>query len=126
MKALQIVESAYRANVEEQDDPVLWLTRAMRNAGAELGVLLRGSAVNYAVADQDAGGIAIGGVTQTQPPQPAVDLGALIGQSVPVYVVDDDLAVRGIARGALIDGITTLAAAELPALLDRYDRVWHW
>jgi len=36
MHMLQIVESAYRATLEEQDDLVLWMTHAMRSAGAPL------------------------------------------------------------------------------------------
>ncbi len=42
MKVLQIVETAYRATTEEQDDTVIWISHAMRGASAELGVLLAG------------------------------------------------------------------------------------
>lgn len=126
MKALNIIETAYRATIEEQDDTTVWITHAMKNAGADLGVLLRGNAVNYGVRGQDASGLALGGIRQTQPPHLEDDIEQLVEKGVAVYYVEDDLTTRGIAAGDLVPGLRAVAYGKLPALFEQYDRVWHW
>lgn len=126
MKALQIIETAYRATIEEQDDTIVWLSHAMKGAGGDLDVLLRGDAVNYAVPGQNASGFAIGTWRQTQPPSLDEDIAGLIAKGVEVFVVREDAADRGLDGRPLVDGTNLLALCELPGLFDRYDQVWHW
>jgi hypothetical protein len=126
MKTLCIVGTAYRATLEEQDDTVLWITAAMRGAGGELAVLLRGSAVNYAVPSQDASGLAFGDLRQTQPPLIARDLMHLMEKGVPVHYVQDDVAERGIGAAGLIEGLQPVRASALPQFFENFGRVWHW
>jgi sulfur relay (sulfurtransferase) DsrF/TusC family protein len=126
MKVLQIVETAYRATTEEQDDTVIWFAHAMRGAGAELGVLLAGNAVNYVTADQDASGLTLGTWRQTQPPTLAPDLASLMRKDVPVYCVKEDLADRGLLEGKLLEGIVLMSRAQMPRLFSEYDQVWRW
>ncbi len=126
MRVLNIIESAYRATLEEQDDTIVWITHAMKGAGADLHVLLRGNAVNYAVQGQDASGLAFGDWRQTQPPRLAEDISGLIGKGVEVYVVEEDLAQRGLLNGDLIAGLKPVSRDGRPGLLASYDQVWHW
>ena len=126
MKALQVIRSAYRCTIEEQDDPAVWIARAMKGAGADLGVLLRGNAVSYAVRGQDASGLSFGGRPQTRPPRMDHEVEAIVAGGTPVYFVREDLEARGIEEAALVSGVRALGAAELPALLEEYDQVWHW
>lgn len=126
MKALQIIETAYRATLEEQDDTVVWITHAMKGAGGDLDVLLRGNAVNYALRGQDASGLAFGDWRQTQPPRLADDIAGLIGKGVEVYYVQDDAAARGISESAFIEGLKPVARSGIAELLGAYDQVWHW
>lgn len=126
MKALNIIESAYRATVEEQDDTIVWLSHAMKGAGADVDVLLRANAVNYAVKGQDAAGLAFGAWQQTQPARIDHDLASLIGKGATVYAVAEDLGDRGLEGIPLIEGLKPIRMEELPELLHAYDRVWHW
>jgi sulfur relay (sulfurtransferase) DsrF/TusC family protein len=126
MKVLNIIESAYRATIEEQDDTVVWLSHTLKAAGADLGVLLRGNAVNYAVRGQDAAGLAFGAWRQTQPPRIANDIAALPGKGVAVYVLAEDLAERGLEAGDLVPGLERVTRDSLPSLFAAHDQVWHW
>ena len=126
MKVLQMISCAYRATIEEQDDTILWLTQAMKAAGADLDVLLTGNAVNYALKGQDASGLEIGDWRQSQPPRIDDDLERMIGKGIAVLAVADDLAERGLADASLVNGVRRIPRAELARLMAGYDRVWRW
>ncbi len=126
MKALNVIETAYRATLEEQDDTVVWLTHAMKGAGAELDVLLRGNAVNYAAKTQEIGRLAFGERVQKNGPRLAEDIAGLIGKEIDVYIVAEDLADRGLAAADLIDGLKEVSRDDLAMLFDGYDHIWHW
>jgi len=126
MKALNVVGSAYRGTLEEQDDTIVWITHAMKGAGADLDVLLRGSAVNYASKAQEVPALSFGARKQKNSPRIAEDVAGLIGKGITVYVLDEDLAERGLSDADLIDGLTHVRRAEVPGLFDGYDHVWAW
>jgi sulfur transfer complex TusBCD TusB component (DsrH family) len=126
-KTLNIVESAYRAVMEEQDDTILWLLAAMQGAGAEHTVVLRGNAVNYAVAGQGAPGLSIGGWKQSQAPRMLDDVIDLIdNRNIPVFVIEEDLIARGIERDELIPGVELLSLKMLSKRMAEYEIVSHW
>ena len=126
-KTLNIVESAYRAVMEEQDDTILWLLAAMQGAGAEHTVVLRGNAVNYAVAGQGGPGLTVGEWKQTEAPRMDRDVMDLMEKrKIPVYVVAEDIADRGIERGELVSGVQLLSRTALPGLFADYALVNHW
>ena len=125
-KTLQIIESAYRGTLEEQDDTVVWITHAMKGAGGVFDVLLRGNAVNYAVKAQDASGLAFGAKRQTQPPRLAEDVAKFADKGVTVLAVAEDIAERGLERGDLIATVKPVSRSELAALFEAYDLIWHW
>jgi len=125
-KILNIVETAYRATIEEQDDTVLWLTHMLKNAGADISVLLRANAVNYAVKGQDASGLAFGESKMTHPPEIDKDVEKMIQKGVPVYLVEQDVNERGLSDADFVAGINKVKREALPELIDQHDQVWHW
>ena len=126
MKTLQVIETAYRATVEEQDDTIVWLTHAMKGAGGEFGLLLTGNAVCYALQEQRPPALALGGWTQSHAADPAADVASLAAKGVRVYAVEEDLEERGLLDAQLLDALTVVPRAKLPVLLDEYPRVWKW
>ena len=125
-KVLCILETAYRGTLEEQDDAALWFTHSLKNAGGDMGVLLRGNAVNYAITDQDPTGITIGKIEIERPLHPERALLDMKAAAIPVRVVREDVEERGIPIERVVKSVELVNRAELPGLLSQYDQVWHW
>lgn len=122
---LSIIDSAYRATIEEQDDTAVWFTHVMKNGGADVSILLRGDAVNYAVINQNATGLRFGN-RPVKGPDMVRDIKAVVEKKIPLFVVADDLAERGIPASQLIPGIEQIQRGGIAKLIDAHDRILSW
>ncbi len=125
-KILSIVEVAYRGTIEEQDDTVLWFSHILKNSGADISVLLKSNAVNYALRGQDASGLVFGSHKVPRSPQIDRDLMKMIEKGVPVYFVEEDAKERGISPADLIPGVQSITRRQVPEFLDGYGKIWNW
>jgi sulfur relay (sulfurtransferase) DsrF/TusC family protein len=126
-KTLNVVERAYYATLEEQDDVALWFALAMKVQGnLDQSVLLRGNAVNYLLKTQDAGGLKIGDIALDPPPKIVEDLDLLRMKGIALYAVEEDLAARGVPRDRMAAGVEVIRKAEIPRLFGAHDRIYYW
>jgi len=126
-KILTIVECAYRATIEEQDDTVLLFTHMMAaQGGADLALLLRGNAVNYLSRKQHVDVLHFGEAVLGNPPRLADDVEALMKRNVPVYYVEEDAGERGLEKSDFIAGAKAVSRAGLARFVAGFERVFHW
>ncbi len=125
-KVLSIVDTAYRATLEEQDDTAVWFTHILGQGGADITILLTGNAVNYAVRGQQPPALSFGTAAIDFPPRLDQDLLKAVQTGVKLTLLRDDADIRGIPADALIPEAEQISRDQLAEFVDGFDLVWHW
>lgn len=123
---LSVIDTAYRAAQEEQDDAGLWFSAACQNAGVDVDILLTGNAVNYAVPGHRENSLLLGGGTVPHPFDPAKDIERMASKGVSFYLIREDAEERGIDPASLIGSVEPIARAQLADFIGEYENIWHW
>ncbi len=125
-KILNIVSQGFRAIYEEQDDTILWLVHAMKNAGSDVSILLQGSAVTYIDTAQECPKLTLGTWKQSNPPNIIHDMEAMIAKGISFYYVEDDALARGVPAERIVKGIKAVKTTEIPGLFHKFDLIHQW
>ena len=126
MKILSVVDTAYRATLEEQDDTSIWFNHACKNNGAPIDILLTGNAVNYGIKDQDPKPLLFGGAGVHYPNKFHEDLENFAATGARVFYIGEDADQRGIDGDNLTGCLEKISRSDLADLVDTYDQIWHW
>lgn len=126
-KVLSVIDTAYRATQEEQDDAGLWMTAAAKNAGVEdVTVLLTGNAVNYAVKEIDLDPMTLGGGSVPHPFDAAGDIQRMADKGIEFFLIREDAEERGIDPDTMLSCVEAISRSQLAGFVDGYDSIWHW
>ena len=125
-KILSVVDTAYRATLEEQDDTSLWFNHACLNAGASIDILLTGNAVNYSVTSQNPRPVTIGQSRISQPNKFDEDLKSLGRSGAKIFYIVEDANERGINPSSIVSCVEGIKRSQLANLIDGYAHIWHW
>lgn len=125
-KVISVINSAYRASLEEQDDAGLWFSAAVQNAGANVDVLLTGNAVNYGLTTHAKDAVQIGGGVIPFPMDPCANIAKMRGNGSACFYVKEDAEERGLSASDLDGDIKAMSRAEVADFLENYSDIWHW
>jgi hypothetical protein len=125
-RVLSVIDSAYRACQEEQDDAGLWFSAAVKNAGVNMTILLTGNAVNYAVEGSSETPFTVAGGRIEHPFVPAHDLERMSRTGVEIFLLREDAEERGLDVDSLLGVVTVIPRSRLAGLFGQYDSIWHW
>ena len=121
---LAIVERGYRGCVEVQFCDLGYLARGLRVQLGGLDVVLRGSAVTFALAGKFDRVLRLGDTAVDTLADQRRSLHGLIADGADVYVDEPDLRSLGLSADRLVPGVTCLDTTAMAANWPDYEGVW--
>lgn len=124
---LVIIEDGYRGSIESQFVDMLYFIREMNRQfdkiDSGVDVVLRGSAVTYAVPGP-VPSIRVGDRKVDTLTDPHESLRRLIGEGAKVRVEEDDLRTLGLTKDDLLDNVELVSSNETALFWKDYRHVW--
>lgn len=124
MTTLAIVERSHRGTIEQQYAHVLWLVHSL-HAQAPMVLLLRGSAVSYAVDGVRAGPLRLGDQPWGTFPDYQEAIDRLHADGAAVLVCTASLDRFGLGDRPLIAGIKPVNAMEIASVAAGCAAIWY-
>jgi hypothetical protein len=121
---LVVLERGYRGTAEVQFSDLLYVCRGLHRQLGGLDLVLRGSAVTFAVDAAPVPPLRIGGRELDATPDPRASLRGLLAGGVRAWVDEEELGRRGFRTDRLISGVVPGGLTALTALWPDYQRVW--
>jgi hypothetical protein len=121
-RVLAIIERGYRGALEKQFFDELYLATELHRQLGGLDILLRGSAVGYAVDAGPVPAVRLGNLTVDTLTDPREGLKTLLAAGVGVLVEEPDIAALGAAR-PLVEGVRLTPAGHTAGRWDDYRMV---
>lgn len=125
-KVLVIFEKPIYLSFEPMDPHLFATALGVVDTPLEISLLLKDSAVTYAVADQTVSAKILGQEIMGEDTSPGRMLSFMIEHGASIRVVREHLEERGLAPGNLVNGISIVEEKETVDLIAEHDSVVVW
>ncbi len=125
---LAVIERGYRGSVEVQYGDLLYVCRGLQSVLGGVDLVLRGSAVTFALAPGAEPAAPPAHEPDAEPgrvPDPRAGLAGLIAAGSRVWVDEPDLCAIGCAHAALLPGAERRDTDLMSELWPEYREVWY-
>lgn len=126
-KVLTIFEKPIYLSFEPVDPHLFATALGIADTPVETNVLLRDSAITYAVSGQNCMGAKIAGQdVMGEDTSPAKLIEFMLAHGAKVYAVEEDMKARGITAESLVRGVRPIQETETYNLIEEHEAILVW